>query len=141
VAADRAAHENRTVERELGGQRDRHLHEEVARQPVFLRPPLAAFRRQRLRVIREIVRDHPEVPADVGVLEQVAPLTAVGARGVLKQERDSRARLLEVDAVLHAVDREVDVAAGGRIEASHQDASSDAARRARITAKSRVEAW
>jgi hypothetical protein len=50
----------------------------------------------------------------------MAPLSAVGARGVLEQERDTRARLLEVDAVLDAVDRQVDVAPGGGVEARHQ---------------------
>ena len=67
-------------------------------------------------MIRQVVSDHPEAARELRILEQVAPLAGIGAGGVL-QQRDTSSGLFEVDAILDVDDVEMDVAAGGGIEA------------------------
>ena len=90
------------------------LEEEREREPVRLAPPRDTVRWQRLPVVGQVPGDHAEALGDLRVLEQVAPLLAVGAGRVLEQERHALPALLEVDAVAQARDVEVQVAARSR---------------------------
>src|SRR6266571_947624 len=119
MPTDRAAHERGSLEAEFATERQRHLHQEVLGEAILFAPPLLPRGRQRLAVIRQVIRDHAVVSRDMRVVEQVAPLAAVGAGGVLEQQRDTFAGLFEVDAVFEAIDGEIDVAAGGSVEARH----------------------
>ena len=59
---------------------------------------------------REVVRDQAELVGDLGHLEQVAELHAVRSGRVLQEQRDALPGFLEVDAMVDAVEVDVDVA-------------------------------
>ena len=124
VAAHRAAHEHRALERELGGEALDELEEEGEREPVRLLPPARAVGRERLAVVRKIPGDHAEALREPRVLEQMPPLPAVRASGVLAEERHTRTGLLEVHGVARARDRQVEVAPDSPREPRHQARAS-----------------
>src|ERR1019366_8990813 len=71
----------------------------------------------RLAVIGQVVGDHAVVALVIAIFEHVTPLATVGSGGVLQQHWDvAGAGLLEVDAVLHTVHPDVDIAPDRRIE-------------------------
>ena len=53
---------------------------------------------------------------DLRGLEEMSPLAAVASRGVLEEQGDARACLLEVDAMVVPTEVEVDVASGRAVE-------------------------
>ena len=63
--------------------------------------------------------DDAEAPADLGIVEEMAELPAVGAGGVQAQQRRAAARLLDEDAVRPAVDVDGGVAAEDGFELRH----------------------
>ncbi len=87
-------------------------------QAILLGPPFRPDRRQRLAVERQVVGDQAEMIGDLAALEEMPPLRAVRARGVLQQHRDARARFLEIDAVVLTVDVEMDVASDRTVESA-----------------------
>ena len=48
-------------------------------------------------MVGQVVRDHAEVRLQVRILEEVPPLPPIRAGGVLHDQRDPAAGLLEVD--------------------------------------------
>src|SRR5207237_5694290 len=55
-------------------------------------------RRRRAAVIRQVKRDDAKAAGDFGIVQHMAPLPAIGARGVQAEERNAIACLLEEDA-------------------------------------------
>jgi hypothetical protein len=86
----------------------------VGRQPVFL--VLPAHGRQRLAVPGHVERKDTEVPGDLGVIQQMAPLLVVGAGGVETHEGNARARLFEVHAAPLPANGESDVTSGDGLQ-------------------------
>ena len=85
----------------------------LRRQPVLL--VLPADGRQRLAVPRHVEGEHAEVPRDLGVVQQVAPLAIVGAGGVQAHERDALPGFLDVEAMGAAAEVEPEVATDDRL--------------------------
>ena len=71
---------------------------------------------ERLAVVRQVVRNHPEVPLQLAVFEEVPPLPAVRPGGMLQDQRNALPRLLVVHAVLDALDAHVAVAADRAVD-------------------------
>ncbi len=116
-AAHRAAHHHRPLELERLPHRADELEVALRRQPVPREPPLVG--RRRTPVIRQVERDDAEPPRDLGVVQHVPPLPAVGARSVQAEERDTLSRLLEEDPVARAERAHLDVAADDRFVLRH----------------------
>ena len=77
-----------------------------------------------------VMGDDAEARGDLGVVEERAPLPPVGTRCVQAQQRDARARLLEVDAMRASFDVEMDVAADDGLDADGHERLRGVARRA-----------
>ena len=97
LAADRAAEHDRPLEAERRAEGQDQV--DVGRGGEAVLLVLPAGGRQRLAVPRHVEGQHAEVPRDLRVVQQVAELAAVGARGVQAHERDALPGLLEVEAM------------------------------------------
>ena len=120
MAADRAPHVDGAVEFKFARERGDELQQKIFGEFVFAAPPFDAGRRHRFGVVGQVVRDHAEVALQLGVFEQMTPLPAIRARGMLQQQRNSAPRFLEVDAILDAVNAYIDVAADCGVETWHR---------------------
>ncbi len=111
MAAHRASHVNRPVQLQFAAERDPIAHEPIPGQAVFLFPVPDRRRRQQFAVIGKVGGDHAEARSDFAIFQQMPILAAVGAGGVLAYERNTPAGLLEIDAILDAVELDVNVTA------------------------------
>src|ERR1700685_3289365 len=101
-APHRRTKEYGSIEAQCGGQGQWGFHGALGRQSVILRPPCAALGRQRFAVERKVVGDNSELGGDPYVVEQVSPLPAVRASGVLAQEADALPSRLIIHAVIYS---------------------------------------
>src|SRR5262249_46517544 len=84
-------------------------------QLVFL--VLIAFRRRRLAVPGHVEHDDAIVIGDAFVVEQAAILPAVRAGGVQAEQRNALSCFLDIKPVRAVEQREIEIAAGDRLEA------------------------
>jgi hypothetical protein len=120
--ADRAAHDGGPVETEPfhHGQHRRHV--ALRREAVLL--ILKILGRRRLAVPGQIEHDDTETLRHLAVVQKAAILPAVGARGVQTQQRNPEARVLKVNAMAHAADLEMDIAADDRFDRGRHSRAS-----------------
>ncbi len=114
AAADRAAHDDGSREIECIANVDHHPRIALGGELVLL--GLEADGRQRFAVPRHVEHDDAVVSRDHRVVEEVAELAAIGARGVQADERDATPGFLDVESVRTARQREMAIAADDRLE-------------------------
>ena len=73
-------------------------------------------------MIRHVERDHADPAGDVGIIENMAPLPAVGPGRVQAQERHPFASLFVVDTILDARMFNPDIAAANSLKPRHHHA-------------------
>ena len=101
-AAHRAAHHHRLLECELEPHGADHREIALRRQAVLLQPP--AVGRCRAAVIRQVERDDAKPVGDLRIVEHMAVLPRVRARGVQAQQRHALPGFLDMHAICGAVD-------------------------------------
>src|SRR5579872_3035271 len=112
-AADRAAQDDRLLQRERPAKRENRLCVARRREAIFFAVP--ALRRVRLAMPWHVEGNDPEILREFLISEKVPPLPSVGARRVQADQRYSFAILLEIDAIAFAADLDVNVPADDRL--------------------------
>ncbi len=116
-AAHRAAHHHGLFQAELEPHRADNREIALRGEAVFFQPP--AVRRRRAAVIRQVERDDAEFFRDLRVVEHMAVLPRIRARGVQAQQRHAMSRLLDMHAIACALDLEAKIAPDDRLELRH----------------------
>jgi hypothetical protein len=122
AAADRASHDDRPIETQRFDDGHDQAGVVIGGQAVFLILPAGG--RRGFAVPRHVEGDDAKAAGDAGAVHQPAILPPIRAGGVQADERDSLARLFEIEAVMPAGVIEMQIAPGDWLDrGAHRGAS------------------